>query len=112
MGSRRTIYVGMIVAIGVATTIAVPSQAHSADDEQAYSLALMCYAFASGYGSQADGLRTQDAVKKMGRVNGYSPRRITDDTFTMVRVVGDQIRADPSSVDRNRAICRRLKLIG
>lgn len=113
MRRRRRAHIGIVASFGLLAAMAgsQASATEMAPKDRAYTLALMCYAFASEYGTEADGLRTQEAVSKMGRAQGYSRKRISSDSITMASVVGVQIRDDPSSVERNRAICRKLKLI-
>lgn len=101
-----------MTALSAATICAgsVDAAGMSAKDK-AYTLTLMCAAFASAYGTDADGLRTQDAVRKMGRAKGYSSKRVSGDAIDAASVVGVEIRNDPSLIERNRVICRALKLM-
>lgn len=80
--------------------------------ERAYTIALICVVIAANDNDQAGGVRSLDAVRKMGKAKGYTNKRVSDDIGTMANVVGVQLRGEPATVVRNRSICRQLGLIG
>lgn len=77
---------------------------------RAYTLSLMCYVVAVHDQKEADTTRNLDAVRKMGKVLGYTDKRVSDDIWTMTNVVGDQIRRDPNSINVRRDTCRKVQL--
>lgn len=106
----RGAFVAMVAVALPGAAMAAPTKSQAS--ERAYTLSLMCSAVAANDGEQADYSRTFDAVRKTGRKLGHSEARISQDVLTMAQVVGDRAHRDPSSLDGNREICRKLGLIG
>lgn len=114
MRARRGPWVAARAVMMIAAGLAAASPAEMTSKDRAYTLTLMCAAFAGvagKYGTDADVSRTQQAVDKMGRAQGYSSERVFHEIVTMAAIVQNQIRDDPKMIDRNRAICRKIKLM-
>lgn len=106
----RCVLLGLLALSIASGGQAAPTKPSASDS--AYTLSLMCSAVAASDGNQADYSRTIDAVHKTGLKLGYSETRISHDALTMAQVVGDRAHRDPSSLDSNREVCRKLGLIG
>lgn len=89
---------------------AAPSQTMVAKD-RAYTMTLICAVVASHDKIDADILRTMDAVRKMGKARGYGNTKVARDMIQAANVLGVEMRDDPGSMDRNRAICQKLGLV-
>lgn len=104
---RRVLLVLSTVGIMAA---APPKKTTMDPKERAYTLTLMCVAVAASDQKESDGLRSINAARKMGKAIGHSEKRVSDDIWTMVNVVGDQLHSKPSSLNDRREICRRMQL--
>lgn len=93
-------------APAMAAPLTTPAQ------ERAYTLALMCAGVAAYDGGEVDGRRTMEAAIKVGAARGISRKKVSDDLFQMAKVLGVAMRDDPTTMEANRATCRRLRLIG
>ena len=104
----------VLSAIGLLIVDALNSRAHAApmsSNERAYTWALICYVVAVDEKSDSDHARALDGVRKMAKVMGYDDKRMADDTFKRVTVLGARTRSDPEAITRNRDMCRKLGLI-
>jgi hypothetical protein len=99
-----------IVAFGIMGGAEAAPQPMS-KNERAYTITLICV-LAARDKNDADIQRTMDAVRKMGKTKGYADKKVSGDLITMASVVGVQLRDEPTTVDRNRGICRQLGLLG
>lgn len=79
--------------------------------DRAYTLTLMCSVVASADKNDADIQRTMDAVRKMGKAQGYDSKRVSSDAIQMAGALGSEMREHPDAMDKHRAACRKLKLI-
>ena len=79
-------------------------------NERAYTITLICVAISAN--ENTGDIRSIDAARKMAKTLGYKNERLSRDMLTMASVVGVQLRDEPATVDRNRAICRQLGLVG
>ena len=102
----------MMLLPAIALCSAAPSPAATQpQNDRAYTLTLMCAVVASHYGGDADIHRTMDAARKMGKAKGYAGKRVSDDLVTMSGALGAELRNNPTSMDENREVCRKLKLV-
>jgi len=92
--------------------IATPASAQqSSANERAYTLTLTCRVVAAHFNDMAGTAKADDAVRRMGKVLGYSAARQASDVITMASVLGDERRSDPSNMERHRDGCRRFGLV-
>lgn len=96
------------VAKAAPQPIATPA---TAANERAYDVTLVCYVVAVDGKNESDHARALDGVRKMAKALGYNNKRMSDDIFKMVTVLGAKTRSDPYAITRNREGCRKLGLI-
>ena len=101
----------VVMAMGLVGAAKAAPQPMS-KNERAYTITLICAVLASRDKNDADIQRTMDAVRKMGKAQGYANKKVSGDLITMASVVGVQLRNEPATVDHNRGICRQLGLLG
>jgi hypothetical protein len=101
-------FIAFAVCCSLAVTPALAQAPSATANRSAYNIALMCNAVAAYFRDDAAFQRTADAVQKMGRVLAYDGSRTAKDMVVMGNVLGDQIRKNPSSIDADRARCRRI----
>lgn len=80
-------------------------------NEKAYTLALTCAVVAAHYDDLPGTRKSQDAVKRVGRVLGYSSDRQASNMLTTASVLGVEARRDPSGMERHRGECRYFGLV-
>jgi outer membrane scaffolding protein for murein synthesis (MipA/OmpV family) len=81
-------------------------------NDRAYTVTLMCAMVAATGSSDDDKVRTMQAARKMAKAKGHGLDRLSKDLGTMANVAGDRLRSNPNALDEDRAICRKLGLIG
>lgn len=109
---RRGVGLRVLVSVAITVCAHVPAGAATpASNDRAYTLTLMCAGVAGYDKNDADITRTMAAVRKMAKAKGYDTKRVSSDAIEMAQVLGDDLRNNPNSMDENRALCRKLKLI-
>ena len=113
----RRVILGMVATalMGAAPLVkpasAAPAKPSQAANERAYDVTLVCYVVAVDGNNQSDHARALDGVRKMAKALGYDNKRMSDDIFKMVNVLGAKTRSDPTAITRNREGCRKLGLV-
>ena len=107
MKRLSTLPVAGVVAMISAQAVATAQPTDTAKQD-AYSIALMCNAVAAYYRDDPAFMRTNDAVKKMGRVLGYNLDRTSKDMLDMASALGIRQRKEPGSMAASQARCRRI----
>jgi hypothetical protein len=110
---RRVFLVLLAVGLVSVANAAPPPSARPTIEanKRAYNVTLVCYVVAVDGNNESEHTRALDGLRKMAKALGYNDKRMSDDIFKMVTVLGAKTRSDPSAITRNREGCRRLGLV-